>query len=1268
MLWHKQPRQSIVYLIREKNNLQLTVQILHPPLPSKAAACYLDSVKKQKHEYTITPHALAVLAATLLFLVYFSPRAYALEQQAASTNALLTVNAPPLSYYSGNRITGLTVQIVNTLLNRIGESADITLGAYSDIHHRALSEQNTMIFPIARSRNREKAFKWVGPLLSGKISLYARRDAGITIATLDAAKHVQSIATSSGYASETMLKEHGFNNLVSHRSAAQCADSLKYGRVDLWLTSEVTMPSLAQQAGVDPSQFEKVFTVGELPVYIAFSIDTPDSTIAKWQRELDAMRMDGTLDSLKTHWMPQIKQGIMAKGLQDTRPSLTQAEQRWVAEHEGVTFGYDPSFAPLEYLDESGKHTGYANDILKEISKTTGLRFKQFSALDWSTSLKMLRTRQLDIISCIVPTQERKEDILFTQPYASFPSVIVMRTEAPFVSGLRDLSNIRVAIPKDYYLVETIALHYPGISIEQMETPSLALEAVSLGEVEAYIGNLATVGTLIRSLGLTNLKIAARTELETHDFSIGVRNDLPILRNIINKGIAAIPKTRMREIRDRWIGSLHIASAPPSSPQWVPVLAAAVPSLLLAISAFLLLRQKKQLKSLHSKYISCRDLAERNNDFLQSAEFGFFQIHLDDERFTLVNDYFARMFGFESSKHFMGDAPAPSEILPAEDFKQALEEVHKKGRFAPRKTTAALYSGDLLHMEYLGLYASEADLLTGIAWDISDHVKNERALSEHRERLTALMDSIPFFVCFIGNDRRFRMANQAAAASLGTEFDHLKGRHVAEVVAPDVWEQMKPHEDKALTGTPVVVNTPVDYGRRQGSFTVYYTPQIDQFGQIRGVACCIVDMTERQQMEDRLRQSEERYRTLVDNSHDGIVISSAMGRLLYANTRAHEMFGYSPAEAIGMHVEEFFFPEDFPLVRKLIGSSEVKTYQIRMRRKDGSVINVENSRTPVQYQGEPAILINIRDLTDREEVSALIKYNEERLQMALDSTDYGLWELNLTTGKLDLPVKVMCGNFGYQSSELPSSMKELQSIIHPDDRTLTHGLLQSFLKGGAPTFRHEFRISDRKGAWRWTSIYGRIVQRAGNGDSERMLGVMQDITERKTAEGQLRKLATTDSLTSLFNRRYFMDLAKREFVRSKRYGVPLSLMSIDVDHFKNINDTHGHSVGDGVLQAIAQTGLESLRSVDIFGRIGGEEFAVLLPETKEAKAREVAERFRRSIAGIKHPKAHDAEIHCTISIGVAQLEEDKNVESLLKRSDKALYKAKANGRNRVEMS
>lgn len=179
-----------------------------------------------------------------------------------------------------------------------------------------------------------------------------------------------------------------------------------------------------------------------------------------------------------------------------------------------------------------------------------------------------------------------------------------------------------------------------------------------------------------------------------------------------------------------------------------------------------------------------------------------------------------------------------------------------------------------------------------------------------------------------------------------------------------------------------------------------------------------------------------------------------------------------------------------------------------------------------------------------------------------------------------------------------------------------------------------------------------------------MLVILDDITNRKLMEEKLNRLATTDALTGANNRHRFLERGEEEVARTKRYNRPLSVIMLDIDHFKRINDTYGHAAGDDVLRLLSENCRQVFRKTDVFGRIGGEEFAAVLPETTLQQAEQVAERLRSTLQRLQLT-GPDGLIRFTVSIGVAEYKEGQQLEHILYYADQALYKAKRLGRNRV---
>lgn len=182
-----------------------------------------------------------------------------------------------------------------------------------------------------------------------------------------------------------------------------------------------------------------------------------------------------------------------------------------------------------------------------------------------------------------------------------------------------------------------------------------------------------------------------------------------------------------------------------------------------------------------------------------------------------------------------------------------------------------------------------------------------------------------------------------------------------------------------------------------------------------------------------------------------------------------------------------------------------------------------------------------------------------------------------------------------------------------------------------------------------------------------LYAAFQDITSRKNREVLLKNQAIRDPLTSLFNRRYFEEEVFKRILAAKAANEPFSVLMIDADHFKKVNDTWGHKTGDKVLIELASTCERALRDVDIVARYGGEEFVIFLAGVNAKKGKTVADRLRETISEILVHSDEGDEVRFTVSIGISSHEISENIDTLIKTADEALYRAKENGRNRVEI-
>ncbi|AGA88762.1 MAG: GGDEF domain-containing protein [Gammaproteobacteria bacterium HGW-Gammaproteobacteria-9] len=255
--------------------------------------------------------------------------------------------------------------------------------------------------------------------------------------------------------------------------------------------------------------------------------------------------------------------------------------------------------------------------------------------------------------------------------------------------------------------------------------------------------------------------------------------------------------------------------------------------------------------------------------------------------------------------------------------------------------------------------------------------------------------------------------------------------------------------------------------------------------------------------------------------------------------------------------------------------------------------------------------------------------------------------------------------FGRSPALLLADYGEWRNAIYPDDVEFAQKSMLAVLDEGAVETR-EYRIIRGDGQLRWLSDKCFIGRGADRGQGPIIVGIAEDITEKKQLEGELQRLATTDVLTQSSNRRHFFECARIEFERARQFASSLAFLLLDIDDFKRINDTHGHQMGDQVLQKVARCGASVLRQSDLFGRIGGEEFAAVLPGCQPDLAEQIAERLQREIERVVFTAENGERFRVTASLGLTYLRaNDAELSTVFARADAAMYTAKRLGKNQV---
>lgn len=428
---------------------------------------------------------------------------------------------------------------------------------------------------------------------------------------------------------------------------------------------------------------------------------------------------------------------------------------------------------------------------------------------------------------------------------------------------------------------------------------------------------------------------------------------------------------------------------------------------------------------------------------------------------------------------------------------------------------------------------------------------------------------------------------------------------------------------------------------------------------------------------------------LTDHIGSGILVlevcNNGRYRLLSLNCRIEKASGLRHEDLSGCYMDELLSAEErdrlYERYDECARTGEMRHYEESLNFV-GNVVRWRTVLTPItDAEGRVVRLMGSTiNISDRHALEARLRRvveelreSESRLQLALQGGDIGIFEWRMRERK------VFVNDEWAPSLDFFDGPRELTSsewirIVHPEDRAVAVAAGERALDNATTSYTVEYRAQNKAGDWRWLQTHGTIVEYDDAGHPVRVCGTFRDITQQTQDREALRKVtaelqyqAVHDSMTGALNHGAVMEVLDREMERVRRDGGVVSLAFIDADHFKRINDSYGHPVGDEVLVALVERIRGALRPYDHLGRYGGEEFVVIAVGAN-ALSSALHERIRETVAA-RPVQSAAGPIPVTVSMGVAVFPGDVTDQpELVRQADRALYHAKATGRNRVVLA
>lgn len=500
--------------------------------------------------------------------------------------------------------------------------------------------------------------------------------------------------------------------------------------------------------------------------------------------------------------------------------------------------------------------------------------------------------------------------------------------------------------------------------------------------------------------------------------------------------------------------------------------------------------------------------------------------------------------------------------------------------------------------------------------------------------------------------------NRGAERLLGYPSSEVIGQPLTFLALPEERRNLGQRLLKLPARSASSMNMVMRLRHRYGGSVGVYLLVASQGAEAGGLICCAHALAKMGDAEQVLNVSGERYRSLVENARDIIFTLSLEGRITSLNSAFETVTGWGREDWLGHHLLDLIHPDDMAAARlhlaELTTGKSPPRFTFRLRAQFGTWLTMEITGSPLTSNGQPSGAFGIvRDITERIVAEDALRESESRFRTVVEYAVDPIFVHDRHGRLLDVN-HVACEILGYSRDEL-LSMNVCDFDQHCEDDAWAW---QGLEDGRTVTLETEYRRRDNS---RFpVEVRMGLIELAG---TEHVLAFSRDVTERKVAERRLDHLAHHDILTGLPNRLLFNDRLSQTLVKARRNHARVAVCFLDLDHFKLVNDTLGHAMGDEVLKLSAQRLRDAVRLVDTVARLGGDEFVILLEDVNGVDdaalvAGKILSLFADPIV------LGDKRVMVGTSIGISLFPDDaQDAETLLRHADAAMYVAKQRGSN-----
>lgn len=552
--------------------------------------------------------------------------------------------------------------------------------------------------------------------------------------------------------------------------------------------------------------------------------------------------------------------------------------------------------------------------------------------------------------------------------------------------------------------------------------------------------------------------------------------------------------------------------------------------------------------------------------------------------------------------------------------------------------------------------------IVSVVREVTERKRRELELSILKDHHESLRRYTPHGIFVLDHHLNIKSVNPAVMSITGYAEQKMLHQPFLHWLPEDERSRVRKGLQLTLSGIPhkYSVYATHESGERL-DLSVLNIP-IEVGGNITGLFAIIIDLTPEKNAERATIESERRYRQLIETIPEGIIVHQD-GKILYANAMAIETIGenYLESGSIFSFIAEEYHQSTRTRLATLELGGSVQDTEMVVLTQSGDRLHMDISSLLIDYEGQLAVLMILRDVTEKREMEQALRQSELQYRLITENMSdlVCILERDGTVRYASPSHRTVLG-FAADYYEGKNTL----DYIHPDDIQIVRSQLKD-LKEQDVSLTLEFRHFHADQRWIWLETKIQAIYDE-SGYLLHYLTVSREIMQRKALEKRLKHLAYHDTLTDLPNRRYFLAHLEEAIEETRYEKEQLGVLALDVDRFKQINDTFGHDVGDELLRQLACRLTSVLRKQDMVARLGGDEFAVLIRFTDPSSLHRVAEKI---IQALQRPWEIDHHTFITTSsVGGARYIKGLSTKQLLKRADLALYEAKADGRNQYVLA